>query len=463
MDGQTITVAVVGEFKRGKSSLINALLWKTVCPTDADIVTAVPTIVRWGEKVQVTAYSQGPGDEEPTAHEETLDNLAALVSELDGTGCPVADVRSVEVQLPHRILKPGLCLVDTPGVGGLESEHGQLTLSSLSGADAVLFVTDASQELTQPELEYLRTAVKRCPTAALVVSKTDLYPWWREIAEVDRRHLDDAGLPMPVMAVSSFVRLRARRRPELDEESGFAALVSYLATSVVLPAKAQLAAAVANEVDFVADQIVQASDAERAVLVQPEQHGDVVRRLENAGQQARRLANPSATWQQTLSDGVQDLASDVEHDLQRRLREVLKNAESLIDEGDPMDSWQDTEAWLRRQVAAAGLGNRDLLLGRARDLGNRVARDFDLEAGQGVDVELKAVSATLDDLELTSVTGMAMKRSRVATVLVAAKTTLFVPMILFSLGTTPFSAGFGVAIAVVAVSVGAGSRWEVRT
>jgi predicted GTPase len=456
MDGHPVSVAVVGEFKRGKSSLINALLWKTVCPTDADIVTAVPTIVRWGEEVQVTAYTQGTDDGQPTAHEERLDDLAALVSELDGAVSPVADVRSVEVHIPHRILKSGLCLVDTPGVGGLESEHGQLTLSSLVGAEAVLFVTDASQELTQPELDYLRTAVKRCPTAALVVSKTDLYPWWREISEVNRRHLEDAGLRMPVIPVSSFVRLRARRRRELDEESGFGALAAYLATSVVLPAKAKRAAGVANEVDFVASQIVQASDAERAVLVQPEQHGDVVRRLESASQQARRLANPSATWQQTLSDGVQDLASDVEHDLQRRLREVLKNAESLIDEGDPMDSWQDTEAWLRRQVASVGLLNRDLLLARARDLGNRVARDFDLEAGRGVDVELKAVSDTLDDLELTSVTGMALRRSRVATVLVAAKTTIFVPMILFSLGTALLPASFGVAIAAVAVSVGAG-------
>ena len=123
------------------------------------------------------------------------EDLTALVSERadDRPG----DVRSVEVQVPHRMLRSGLCLLDTPGVGGLESVHGQLTLASLNGADGVLFVTDASQELTAPELDFLQTAVERCPRAALVVTKTDLYQHWREIVDPNRGHLADAGLDDP--------------------------------------------------------------------------------------------------------------------------------------------------------------------------------------------------------------------------------------------------------------------------
>ena len=53
---QPISVVVVGEFKRGKSTLVNALLQTAVCPADPDLVTVVPTIVRYGEKSEAHAY-----------------------------------------------------------------------------------------------------------------------------------------------------------------------------------------------------------------------------------------------------------------------------------------------------------------------------------------------------------------------------------------------------------------------
>ena len=53
---RTLPVAVVGEFKRGKSTLVNALLQTAVCPVDADVVTALPTFVRYGERPGATAF-----------------------------------------------------------------------------------------------------------------------------------------------------------------------------------------------------------------------------------------------------------------------------------------------------------------------------------------------------------------------------------------------------------------------
>ena len=49
-----VYVAVVGEFKRGKSSLINALLGDEVLPTGVTPVTAAPTLVRFGEVPRAT-------------------------------------------------------------------------------------------------------------------------------------------------------------------------------------------------------------------------------------------------------------------------------------------------------------------------------------------------------------------------------------------------------------------------
>src|SRR4029450_5458048 len=108
---------------------------------------------------------------------------------------------------------------------------------------ALIFVTDASQELTAPEVDFLRSALSRCPTGVCVVTKTDLYPQWRRIADLDRGHLAAAGIDMPVIPVSSFLRLRAWREPELNEESGFAPLFDWLRTQVVEAAAEELAGA----------------------------------------------------------------------------------------------------------------------------------------------------------------------------------------------------------------------------
>ena len=170
--------AVVGEFKRGKSTLVNALLRTAVCPVDVDIVTAIPTLIRYGDEASATAYIEpDQPDGQPVSEAVALDSLADLVSE---TGNPAnrRRLRSVEVRLRHRLLRSGLCLVDTPGVGGLDSAHGLITLSALDWADGALFVTDASQEFTAPELEFLAMAVERCSVVGCVVTKTDLYPQW---------------------------------------------------------------------------------------------------------------------------------------------------------------------------------------------------------------------------------------------------------------------------------------------
>ena len=117
-----------------------------------------------------------------------------------------------EIGLPRKLLEGGLVLVDTPGVGGLGSAHGAATMSALPSADAVLLVSDAAQEYTGPELEFLGAAMKLCPNVACVVTKTDLYPHWRRIMELDRGHL--ARRRDPRRRVPRLVHAAAARRED---------------------------------------------------------------------------------------------------------------------------------------------------------------------------------------------------------------------------------------------------------
>ena len=75
--------------------------------------------------------------------------------------------RSVEVRLDRRLLGAGLSFIDTPGVGGLDSAQGNITLATLPLAGAALFVTDAAQELTAPEVDFLRRIAGTLPPGLL--------------------------------------------------------------------------------------------------------------------------------------------------------------------------------------------------------------------------------------------------------------------------------------------------------
>jgi hypothetical protein len=448
----TVPVVVVGEFKRGKSTLVNALLRRSVCPVDADVVTAVPTVVRHGDVGGATAvYEPEPRPFDPDAppppprtEELELEDVADAVSELGrkaGQERPV----SVEVRLPHPLLRSGLALVDTPGVGGLDSAHGVLTLGVLDRAVGVLFVTDASQELTAPEMQFLRMVLQRCPDAACVLTKIDLHASWRRIAELDEAHLARAGLDLPVLGVSSLLRLQPVQDAALTEESGFRPVVRFLAERVAAGTRRAVDAAVVD-VRFVAAQLGRQVEAERRVVTRPAEGERVVEQLTTARARTERLAAPGAGWQQALTDRVQDLVADVDHELAHRLRAVTREMEEVVDRDDPKDAWPGVEAWLRREVAAAVVATYDTMQERAEDVVSEMASYFDAEAGAPVDLVQAVPTAHTEDVELGDLNPLG-PGGRLATALVAVRTGALLPMTLLA------AAGHAQAAGVIALSM----------
>ena len=125
----------------------------------------MPTLVRYGEQIGAAVVSAGPDGGEPVRTVISLEELPAFVSEA-GNPRNERRIQVVEVSTPCELLAGGLTFVDTPGVGGLGSAHGAITMAALPMADALLFVTDASQELTAPELEFVRRAASDVPTSS---------------------------------------------------------------------------------------------------------------------------------------------------------------------------------------------------------------------------------------------------------------------------------------------------------
>jgi hypothetical protein len=383
-----IRVLVVGEFKQGKSMLVNALVSAPVCPVYDDVATAVPTVVQFAEDPVLTVVRQhdgadGPVEQRTTRSDVPLPELseavAAHVSESHNPGNR-QKLHHVEVGVPRHLLQAGLEIVDTPGVGGLNSVHGAATMSALPTADAVLLVSDASQEYTAPELEFLSRAVRLCPNVACVLTKTDLYPEWRRIAELDRGHLRTAGVDAELIAVSSQVRWQAVTTGDLDlnAESGFAELEEYLVRRVLGQADLLSRRSTVHDVLAVTDQICDSLRAERAARSDPARAQEIVRELTGAQGRAAALKERSARWQHTLNDGVTDLNADIDHDLRDRMREVTRLAEEEIDGGgDPTRTWEQLTTWVQQQVASAASANFVWATERARWLARQVATHFD--------------------------------------------------------------------------------------
>lgn len=403
-----VRVVVVGEFKQGKSKLINALVNAPACTVDDDVATSVPTMVGYAPQPSAWILERSP-DQAPTRREEpvtrreiALDELAMYISERGNPGNE-RGILSAEVLLPREILKGGLQLVDSPGVGGFESTNALTTLAAMSSAHAVLMVSDASQEYTEPEVQFLRHAMRMSPNVAAVLAKTDLYPEWRAVEEIDRRHLRDVG-DVPMFSVSSDLRLIAAETQDrsLNDESGFPGLVAHLRRDVLGHAELIHERSAVHDLLSVVDQLSISMRIELNALLNPEDTPRMIAELEEAKARADEFRGRSARWQVTLTDGIADLVADMEHDLRDRLRRVMREAEKSIDEGDPGPIWDQITEWLDQRVAGAVAETFVWTDERSKWLSEEVADLFSRDGAQLPTIEVGDTRGVLDVVDQIS-------------------------------------------------------------
>jgi len=399
MEDPAIRVIVVGEFKQGKSKLINALVNAPACPVDDDVATSVPTTVGYADEPSAWVLQRSDGGGEPERREVPLTELAEYVSERGNPGNE-RGILSAEVLLPREILKGGLQLVDSPGVGGLESSNSLATLAALTSAHAVLLVSDASQEYTEPEVQFLRHAMRISPNVAAVLAKIDLYPQWRRVEEVDRAHLDGTA-DVPIFSVSSDLRLLAAELQDraLNDESGFPALVAHLRREVLGRAEVIHERSAVHDLTSVVEQLGMSLRAELSALLNPQGTPRMLAELEAAKAKADEFRGRSARWQVTLTDGIADLVADMEHDVRDRLRKVQREAEHAIDEGDPGPIWDQLREWLDQRVTAAVSETFVWTDERSRWLSEEVAELFREGQAEIPIVDVSDIRGVLDPIE----------------------------------------------------------------
>jgi GTP-binding protein EngB required for normal cell division len=164
--GLELEVAVVGEFKRGKSSLLNALIDAEVLPAGVLPLTAVPTVLERGEPVCQVVFADGH------AEEHDLGAVAEFVTEERNPGNRLG-VRRVVVRLHAPLLDDGVRLVDTPGVGSVLEHNTAATDAYLPSLDAAILVTSADPPISKGERAFLERVAEQAVRLFVVLNKAD--------------------------------------------------------------------------------------------------------------------------------------------------------------------------------------------------------------------------------------------------------------------------------------------------
>ena len=160
-------VACVGQFKRGKSTLLNALVGHEVLPIGFVPVTAVPTVVRFGNELHARARMRDgawldvamPDLKEYVTEERNSENKKAV----DGA----------EVFVPSPLLSSGMCFVDTPGLGSVFTGNTATTQAFIPHIDAALVVVGADPPIAGEELALAEAVGRQVGDLILVINKAD--------------------------------------------------------------------------------------------------------------------------------------------------------------------------------------------------------------------------------------------------------------------------------------------------
>lgn len=341
------TVVVMGEVKRGKSSLVNALIAQPdLLPVDVLTCTSAPirvavshdgpvvpqvTLVRGTEREMILATE--------LARWVTVDGVGALQGNTNAGMDEAQDPPSsaeIAVRYPDM---DGITVVDTPGVGGLDKRAVTAALQEARHAGVLLMVCDASTPITAPEMDILRQAHDSVGGVIVAVTKTDKNTRrWRAIVEDNKRLISShMGIDVPVVGVSSLRALDAARcidparRAELERRSGIAQLRSQLRAQLRQPAAMGQRAALQSITTTltgiaktVRDDIRLLAESSTAVEQLEAEKTTLERLREESSEFEQRFQRDLAVARTRVTEGLDKALEEVRHEWTQHI-----NADSL--------------------------------------------------------------------------------------------------------------------------------------
>jgi GTPase SAR1 family protein len=338
----------LGQFKRGKSTLLNALLGEPLLPTAVVPLTAIPTFIRLGDAPKIrVSYENGRDIEEFTGNtsEERMEFLKRVVTE-EGNPRNRLGVTEVEVFLPSPLLAKGVVLIDTPGIGSTYRHNTEATLNFLPQCDAALFLVSADPPMTQVEVEFLREVRERVPRLFFVLNKIDYLDEDERVVALEflEKTLQEQLGAMdigPVFAISARLGLQARlsNNNGLWRASGLGELEMHLIDFLASEKAAALADAVRRKAGDVAESALMYFRLSIRSLELPQ--ADLEQRLaafgiELEGAQRERLAAQDlmAGDKKRTVEYLEEQAEQLRHEARVALEKALHESRAIGDDGN---------------------------------------------------------------------------------------------------------------------------------
>ncbi|MFN2219692.1 MAG: dynamin family protein [Anaerolineae bacterium] len=207
-EANVFNLVAVGEFKRGKSSVLNALLGADILPVGVVPLTAIATVISYGETAAVEVEFDN-GESRAIATQALADYVTEKGNPRNAKG-----VREVRVAWPSPWLASGVRLIDTPGIGSVYRHNSETTYRFLPQADAVLFLLSAGQPAGHAETEFLSDVREYAGRIFFLLNKSDLLTE-NELAEsvefTSGVIAEAIGRPARVLPVSARLALEGRK------------------------------------------------------------------------------------------------------------------------------------------------------------------------------------------------------------------------------------------------------------
>jgi len=220
IDQEQFNLVVMGQFKRGKSTFINALLGAEIVPASIVPLTSVVTILRHGSEGRaVVHYLDGRQEQ------IRLEEIARFVTEKQNPKNKLG-VKEVEVFYPSEYLKGGVCIVDTPGVGSVFQHNTDVAYAYLPYADAGIFLVTPDPPMGESEHRFLQDVREQMDKLFFVLNKVDLVDE-SDLAEALDFTADllarDLGKSVSIWPLSAKLALAGKLNgtPQNLERSGF--------------------------------------------------------------------------------------------------------------------------------------------------------------------------------------------------------------------------------------------------
>lgn len=352
-------VVVCGEFKQGKSSLLNAILNETgLFPVDVDIATNLVSSIAYGEQEKITVVVGEPGKEQ--SQQVSRVEIPNYVTE-QGNRRNTKKARMLVIEAPNQQLKEGLCLVDTPGVGGLNVEHTALTYAFIPNADAVLFVSDAFAPLSEKELKFIsERIIPHCQSLIFVVTKIDAVGNYETIIQSNREKLAQVlNRPpekisiVPVSSANKLAYLKSQD-PEDLADSNFASLESELWQLINQHRGKTLLTQALSEIAQSTAQMIMPLEAELSAYQRENQKKsqELKQQFERAKEQLQTLLNNNAEWQNQLNYGLDDIKDNIISQFQTGFTRTNAQADKYLNDNRLLESPREIANLLEIEIDA---------------------------------------------------------------------------------------------------------------